>query len=257
VDDPTRILRAVRYEQRYDFNLDSRTKDLLMEAKELLNRVSGDRIRHELDRIFEEENAAEMLERLNELSILSAIHPDLAWDASHESLVNCLPGKEIPAEWNVEQDSSGLELNRAICYTIWLMNIPSCQAICDRLRLISPLTGVIEQAADLLKQLPVLASLPPSQITRKLDNIPNLAIYAVYLDLKKPEFKGILSRYLSSWQYIECNVTGKDLQESGLEPGPRYSEILSTIRNAWLDGEIKTKKDEKKLLKELLTEESS
>jgi tRNA nucleotidyltransferase (CCA-adding enzyme) len=256
VDDPTRILRAVRYEKRYDFNLDSRTKDLLMQAKELLNRVSGDRIRHELDRILEEENAPGMLERLDELNILSAIHPDLSWDASNENLINCLPGKEPPAEWNVEEDSSGLDINRAICYSIWLMNIPSYQDICTRLRLLRSLSGVIEQSANLRMRIPDLASHSPSQITRELDDISNLSIYAVYLDLEKPKYKGILSRYLSSWQYIKCNITGKDLQDLGLEPGPRYSEILTQIRNAWLDGEIKNKKDEKKMLQALIAETS-
>jgi tRNA nucleotidyltransferase (CCA-adding enzyme) len=84
-----------------------------------------------------------------------------------------------------------------------------------------------------------------------------LAIYAVYLALDEPGRKGILSRYLSSWQHVESNVTGQDLKKAGLEPGPRYAEILTQIRNAWLDGEINTKKAEKSLLKNLVAEEKS
>jgi hypothetical protein len=48
-----------------------------------------------------------------------------------------------------------------------------------------------------------------------------------------------------------------DLQETGLEPGPRYSEILYRLRDAWLDGEITSKKEEKALLEELLNEDQN
>ena len=252
VDDPTRILRAVRYEQRYGFQLDQRTQDLLLEAKGLLKRVSGDRIRHELDRIFDEKNAAQMMDRLHQLTILDAIHPDLDWDKSLLKLVKSLPEKEIPQEWKIEQDGGGMPINRAIMYTVWLMRSPLNSGIIKRLKLVSFISEVIREASKLRGELKGLSKLPPSQVTVKLDRVSNLAIYAVYLEVKEPKYKGTLSRYLSSWQHVESNITGLDLKKAGLDPGPRYAEILSRVRNAWLDGEIATKKDEKALLKNLL-----
>ena len=252
VDDPTRILRAVRYEQRYGFQLDQRTQDLLLEAKGLLKRVSGDRIRHELDRIFDEKNAAQMMDRLHQLTILDAIHPDLDWDKSLLKLVKSLPEKEIPQEWKIEQDGGGMPINRAIMYTVWLMRSPLNSGIIKRLKLVSFISEVIREASKLRGELEGLSKLPPSQVTVKLDRVSNLAIYAVYLEVKEPKYKGTLSRYLSSWQHVESNITGLDLKKAGLDPGPRYAEILSRVRNAWLDGEIATKKDEKALLKSLL-----
>jgi len=252
VDDPTRILRAVRYEQRYGFQLDDRTRDLLLEAKELLKRVSGDRIRHELDRIFEEENVAEMLGRLYELTILGAIHPDLIWDSSVQSIVECLPGKQSPPEWKVEEDSAGLNINHALCYTCLLMHSPKVVQVCKRLRLVRALSDIVKQAAELRERLGDLYKQKPSEITNELDRVSNLAIYAVYLNATKPKYKGILSRYLSSWQHIESNITGKDLQNAGLAPGPSYADILRKVRSAWLDEEISSKKEEKSLLETLL-----
>jgi tRNA nucleotidyltransferase (CCA-adding enzyme) len=252
VDDPTRILRAVRYEQRYGFQLDQRTQDLLLEAKGLLKRVSGDRIRHELDRIFDEKNAAKMMDRLHQLTILNAIHPDLDWDKSLLKLVKSLPEKEHPGEWKIEQEGSGMPINRAILYTIWLMRSPLNTGIKKRLKLVSAISEVIQEASNLRGQLEGFYKLPPSQVTVELDRISNLAIYAVYLEAKEPKYKGVLSRYLSSWQHVESNITGLDLKQAGLDPGPRYAEILSRVRNAWLDGEINSKKDEKTLLKSLL-----
>jgi len=255
IDDPTRILRAVRYEQRYGFQLDQRTQELLLEAKEMLRRVSGDRIRHELDRIFDEKKAAKMMNRLQQLTILKAIHPDLDWDKSLTRLVESLPDREHPPEWKIDGQSGGLPINRAIFYTLWLMRAPESSEVYKRLKLISTLSEVIREASRLRGRLKDLYDLPPSQVTAALDRISNLAIYAVYLEAGEAKYKGILSHYLSSWQHVESNITGDDLKQAGLDPGPKYAEILSSIRNAWLDEEINTKKEEKALLKKLLSED--
>ncbi|MCK5793945.1 MAG: CBS domain-containing protein [Anaerolineales bacterium] len=254
VDDPTRILRAVRYEQRYDFNLDKRTENLLLEAKELLKRVSGDRIRHEFDRIFEEKKAAQMLDRLNELTILETIHPHLIWNKDLKNLIESMPFKDTPPEWDIDGDGIGISLEMALHYSLWLMNAPVGSDVSKRLRLVSGLAGTIRQASELRETLADLDGLPASEATAILGRISNLAIYSVYLNEKKPKLKGILSRYLSSWQHMESNITGKYLQEQGLAPGPRYAQILSELRNAWLDGKITTKTEEKKYLNDLLRE---
>ena len=56
VDDPTRMLRAVRFEQRFDFHIEKRTLELMNEARPMLRQVSGDRLRHEFDLAFREAN---------------------------------------------------------------------------------------------------------------------------------------------------------------------------------------------------------
>ncbi len=113
---------------------------------------------------------------------------------------------------------------------------------------------MIQQAARLRRGLADLENLKPSEVTAILDKVPNLAIYAVYLDSRKAALKGILSRYLSSWQHMKTSITGRDLQKAGLVPGPRYTEILSRLRNAWLDGEVSSAEGERALLNELLKE---
>ena len=80
VDDPTRILRAVRYEQRFGFHIEPRTMELLRDALDLLDRVTPTRIRHELERILEEETPEKALLRLDELGILRRIYPALKMD---------------------------------------------------------------------------------------------------------------------------------------------------------------------------------
>ena len=77
VDDPTRILRAVRYEQRFNFQIEARTEEHLLDAVPLLGRVTAARIRHELERIFQEARPEDAIMRLQELGVLIQIHPEL------------------------------------------------------------------------------------------------------------------------------------------------------------------------------------
>jgi tRNA nucleotidyltransferase (CCA-adding enzyme) len=189
------------------------------------------------------------------LTILPAIHPDLVWNERISSQVESLPSKTPPGEWLAESDFKDLPLHRSLFYILWLMQSPEKSKVSTRLRLVSSLAEVIRQAAHLRKVLFDFRDLKPSQITTRLDRVPNLAIYAVYLDCDEAALKGILSRYLSSWQHVNTSITGKDLQEAGLDPGPRYAEILTELRSAWLDGEISSDKEEQTFLEKLLAEE--
>ncbi len=109
------------------------------------------------------------------------------------------------------------------------------------------LTRSARAASLLLKELSSFTKWRPSQWTFYLEEIPSIAVYAVYLMRKEPA----LREYLVSWRNIKPTITGTDLKERGLEPGPRYAEILRQLRAAWLDGEIKNKKEEKILLDKL------
>ncbi|MDZ7843668.1 MAG: CBS domain-containing protein [Anaerolineales bacterium] len=254
VDDPTRILRAVRYEQRYEFEIESRTQELMLQAKGMLNRVSGDRLRHELDRIFEEDRAPEMMRRLQDLTILAAIHPGLTWDERLDHLFQTLPDKQPHREWQIPAEVGSFTLHQALLYLMWLKRVDQVEKAADRLKLPREIARSVREAAELHQELERLADLPPSAAADYLERISNLAVYAVYLDLERPDLKRTLSRYLSSWQHVQPRTTGIDLRDRGLPPGPRYSEILSILKNAWLDGKISTAKEEGELLDALISQ---
>ena len=76
-DDPTRILRAVRYSRRLGFRLDSETEALVRRDAHRLRSVSGDRVRRELEHLLGEGRASSMLEMAQGLGVLHAIHPSL------------------------------------------------------------------------------------------------------------------------------------------------------------------------------------
>jgi hypothetical protein len=80
------------------------------------------------------------------------------------------------------------------------------------------------------------------------------AIYAAYLATSEEALKKVLQTYVARWQYISPTINGHDLRARGLHPGPAYREILTTLRDAWVDGRITSSEQESELLEKLLEE---
>ncbi len=254
VDDPTRILRAVRFEKRFDFQIEERSLELLVEARPLLDRVSGDRIRHELDSVLDERHAAEMLARLDELGLLKAIHPDLEGDSWLYRQISRLDEAAPDPIWELTSDYRGIPRNRVLAYTLWLLRLPRDRAHgpISRLKLRSDLAQVILSACGLWGALGDLVGERPSQVVRRMDGTPVLALYATYLAAGEPEKRTLLENYVRRWRHVSPNISGHELQRRGLPPGPAYRHILETLRGRWLDGEIASMEEEAAALDELL-----
>ena len=273
VDDPTRMLRAVRFEQRFGFRIEDRTLQLLREALPLMNRVSGDRIRHEVDHILDEDNATKMLARLDDLSLLAAIHPDLVWDEwINDKISNLRLDLERPPEWRISSRGDRQYFWRLIVYALWFIRLAPerARAVMERLKLAAAIKDDILQACKLWQELPKLANSSavengpansaelvgntPSAIATRLDGLSSLAIYATYLAADDPRAKDLLLTYITRWQNLRPALTGDDLRAKGVPPGPIYSRILTALRNAWLDGEVSTVAQEAELFEKLLRE---
>ncbi len=257
VDDPTRMLRAVRFEQRFGFQIENRTLELLTAALRLLKRVSGDRIRHELDHIFQEARVSDMLGRLEELDLLTAIHPALPGAGPLRSLLVSL---ELPGnDWGLGTEIRGVPLRIALAYVLWLLPLPPQPArqVTRRLQMLQAMEAIIQDACRLFQDLPALQDAPVSALTARLDVADLLAVYACRLMIEDRQMQARLERYASTWRHIQPQTTGHDLRARGLPPGPRYKEILWRLKQAWLDGEVKAPEQESALLESLLQEGSA
>ena len=255
IDDPTRMLRAVRFEQRFDFEIEARTRELMSQAHDLLRQVTGERLRHEFDLIFIEPRAAAMMERLENLDLLQAIHPALSWDTERTTIFDLLtrPPESI---WPLPDKIGGLPLRCGLGYLAWLGRYPveMLDAIGDTLRFSHPLLSVLKHHSRLIRELPTLAQARPSEITVRLDDVPLIAIYALAAAADPVSEYPALAAYITHWQKIQPLTNGLVLRQLGLPPGPTYRSVLSRLRAAWLDGEIHTPEEEQKLLDQLLAE---
>jgi len=257
VDDPTRILRAVRFEQRFAFRIEERTMQLLLEARPLIERLSGDRIRHELNHILNSSSAPQIINRLKELDLLSFIHPNLAWDDWHFTRLEMLQDIHPEAEWGLSANMA--TLRQDLGYTLWLITLPEeiADSIARRLKLPAQLSRVIQAACKLWGERQLLAQASPSQATAILEQAPALARYALYLATTDARLRKTLHAYATRWQNVKPVTDGDALRSLGLTPGPRYRAILERLRTAWLDGEITSAEQEQTLLRQLLEGEDA
>jgi tRNA nucleotidyltransferase (CCA-adding enzyme) len=240
IDDPTRMYRAVRYEGRYEFQIAEATLALIPEARPYVEKLSAQRIRHELDLILDEPNAVAMLRRLDELDLLAPIHPALA-DFDRSELAN------------LQSNDPSLQ-NRNSRWVLWLMHLTDheIELLNERLHFTAGLLKVLRSAALLNANLAAVLGLKPSQVVELLESYSIKALEVVSSAVQDKKIKDILTKYLSEWWLVQPKTTGHDLKKRGIPPGPKYTEILRRMRAAWLDGEVKTEAEEKALLDNLL-----
>ena len=245
IDDPTRMIRAVRYAERYTFKIEPETLSLInSEARDVLSHLTGERLRHEFDLIFEEIDPSPLLHRIAELDLLRSIHRSLQYANSR------LPYLEVLSAEFGEFTIPGIStFKRTLGWILWLMPLPvfDVEIISVRLDFPALLTKSVRAASTLLNELPSIVSWRPSQWTFYLEELPSIAVYAVYLMRKEPALRD----YLVHWRKVKPTITGNELKERGLEPGPKFADILRQLRAAWLDGEVKNKEEELKLLEKL------
>jgi tRNA nucleotidyltransferase (CCA-adding enzyme) len=258
VDDPTRMIRAVRFEQRFSFSVEERSLDLMKEALPLIARVSGDRLRHELDHVFIEQNASAMLSRLDELGLLKAIHPALVWDSWLENYYSTMKSGNIRPGWeSVFQDYPSAKMDVVflkLMYMLWLIRLPVeiASAVTTRLKIARNLAGDILATCRLWKELPDLIGKKPSLITNHLNEAPPYGIYLCAHITHSPEISDLLRSYQMEWRELSIFTDGYELRRRGIPTGPVYRLILGQLKDAWLDGLIHKKEEEISLLDELM-----
>lgn len=254
VDDPTRMLRAIRFEQRFGFRVEDRTLELMDEARPLLRQISGDRLRHELDLVLSEARAVDILQRLDELELLSSICADLRWDPSKEEFLEFAWQHTSDEPWHLPGVVSSIPVRRILGYLIWLSDLPGDvqERIAARLRFARPLCTMLEDLNNLSSHLDDLMDSSISQAAGILDGYSMVSIYAAWCFHREDTVGEILKKYAGEWRHVRTCSDGRDLMQLGITPGPAYREILGELRAAWLDGRVRSKEEEKELLVRLV-----
>jgi len=242
IDDPTRIFRAIRYAVRYFFILHPSSLILVNpESFAVLETLSGERIRHEFDLIFEEEKSVRMLAHLHELGVFDVFNLSLPkFNNKYSNLLDA----SAPAEF-------GFSANRiTLGYLLWFMDSPAdvVEFFSKRLDFTADLREAALAAVHLKNDLASLADASPSKWTSRLEKNPLISVYALWLASNEPALK----EFLVNWRHVKTTITGDDLKSRGIPTGPRYKEILSQLRSARLDGVVKNDNDEEELLNTLL-----
>jgi tRNA nucleotidyltransferase (CCA-adding enzyme) len=226
LEDPTRLLRAVRYAARLDFALEQETERLAREAvaADALSTVSGKRIRADLMALLEEHDVGRAIERLRELEIHSALHPEL--DPDPELVASAALGAAaIGANRGVTAlaalvESAPEELD------LWLADL---HLLADERDAASRAARVAPRIAMALRE----REHSPSELRELLGREP-LEALALALALRAPS-EPVL-RWVTDLRSVGLEISGDDLLAAGVPEGPAVGRALEETLRRKLDG---------------------
>jgi tRNA nucleotidyltransferase (CCA-adding enzyme) len=238
-EDPTRIFRAVRFEQRLKFRMDARTEHLARGAvaDDALAKISPERLRRELQIIFGERNTIGCLRRLANLGVLD-------W----------LAGRELTPDWELVQrvpaalewwERHGERAERALVFTAALLAIlgavDAAAVAGERLRLSPADASAVQDAIRTLESSggPLMAAeATPAAVTAALRAHPPEAIVLLRAANLDQPGRSRLEQYAAEWRSVRLEITGNDLLAAGVRKGPELGQALRAALEAKLNGEI-------------------
>ena len=249
VEDPTRIFRALRFEQRIGFQIAKHTQMLMENAvrMELFGRLSGRRLFRELVLCLSEERSFAVIKRLGDYGLLKFFHPKLKIDRTMEPLFQRL--EKVVAWHNLL--FTGERYERWLVAFLGLVDRlaeKEIQELLTRLSFPEKLRATLIQrrraAIQVVQRLSHSPAMRRSDLFLLLDSLPTeFLLYA----MGKTESEGVkkaISLYFTGLKSTKVSLGGKDLRRMGYIPGPIYSEILRALLRARLDQKLHNRQEE-------------
>jgi len=254
-EDPARIIRAVRFEQRYDFTLEQTTEKFLRKAvKEgLVSLIRKKRLNEELLILLQEQKPIKVLKRMDELGILSSVIPNLRLN---QPLIERFKQiEEMMIYWDIKFPEDNI--NKGVLYLYYLLKLSNLEIkhIKKRIGLsernIKKLERLLEwknRIISILNKEEIL----PSHIYYHLKNIDNELLFIILLEEKKNKLIiNRIKKYLNNYKKTSTYISGHDLTQIGMKPNPIYAKILKLVLYLQLNGILRNKNDELSFVKML------
>lgn len=259
VEDPTRCLRAVRFEQRYHFRIGPATEKLIKNdvSLKLLDKLSPARLFNEFEHICAEETAILCIRRLHELGILQAIHPQISINPDKKEML--IRTAKVMAWYRLlyidEEMRPWLVYFLVLCSSLtYAVTLEVFRRLGIPPALKNEVLGCREKARSLRSSLKRLTANPGFKVSALCAMLRPLPVeFVLYLmaDMEVPETRRALSRYITVWRTEKPGADGSDLKKLGLAPGPAYGVILQRLLEAKLDGTAASPEEQLALARQL------
>ena len=248
IDDPTRIIRAVRFEQRLNFRIQSHTLKLIKQAKKLgmLNKVSPHRLRDEIILMLKEPIALKCIQRLNKLVGFNFIHPEIRINKTRLAFLNAI-NKQV--HWFNNEFSDGRALD------VWLMYFTGILSNFKKSK-VNKICRILGLRKDEERRIITFKDLPEAKISKlsRKDILPNQIYqilaplsFEVILLLRAQYNNKLLHRHIEDffkyYNSIKPYLSGEDLKQAGLNPSPYYKKVFRQLLDLQLNGKIKSKQE--------------
>ncbi len=254
VEDPTRIFRAIRFEQRMGFAIGKHTEKLLKNAVKmnLFNRFFGHRCFTELKLIFSEENPIPAIRRMAALDLLKFILPGLRFDKRMEK--NLIEIERAMAWYKLLYLDEPCRQWLVYLFTILADSTYSdLKVFCMKFefpeRHKNELLKEKEVTDKILKELGRSRRLRASEIYWLLQERSHESLLYIIAMARKKTAKKAVSHFVTHLRHYKTHIRGADLKKLGYRSGPIYKTILNHLLEAKLDGKVETRADEIKFIK--------
>lgn len=247
IDDPTRIFRAIRFEQRYNFCIEKVTERLIKLAlrEGVFQLLSGKRIKEELKQILEEDRPERNVYRMQKLGILKVIQPGIYLDSSREMIFDKLI--DTIARYEILTGEKSKRWLIRLSVLLRDLTEEEIENFCSKYSFTREERETIlissKKADEIVERLTV-PEMKPSSIYYLLRSYPPEALILAMAIAKNDIVEKRIVLYLSHLQKIELEITGDDLKKMGYKPSPEFSRILEETKKAKLDGLVKTVEEE-------------
>jgi poly(A) polymerase len=269
-EDKLRMLRAVRFAARFDYQVDPATMAAIQKLAPTIHQVSCERIREELTKMLTEGRARRAFQLLDESGLLREVLPEIATMKGIEQPPQYHPEGDVFVHTLLLLDKLPAGSSKTLAWGALLHDVgkpPTFRVAPDRIRFDGHVEVGVKMAAEICRRLRFSNS-ETEQILSLVDNhmrfadvlrmnqstlkrFLRLPAFDEHLELHRMDVlssDGNLDAYNYSREQLHAIppeairpqplVTGRDLIEAGYAPGPRFKQILSTIEDAQLEGRI-------------------
>jgi tRNA nucleotidyltransferase (CCA-adding enzyme) len=225
-DDPTRGFRAARYASRLGFRIELRTARWLRRDSFLIQRLSGTRIRHEIERMLDEPRGAIALLESHRHGLLGQIHPALGSSAVERALRSA-----------VRANLTGLELLATLMYPL---STGDTTVLLNRLSLPKQHSALARATIRIREAEAHLNGVPPSSVDIIVGHAPTPALASVAAVSPSPKVRASLRRYIRRSGLVVRHLDGDALAHIGVPLGAMTGQALQALREAELDNKVRT-----------------
>jgi tRNA nucleotidyltransferase (CCA-adding enzyme) len=257
VEDPTRVFRAIRFEQRLTFQIGKHTQNLMRNAVKtgFMDRLSGGRVLSELILVLHEENPIPALKRMGDFHLFHFLHPHIKFDEEVEALFEQIHHVITWFDLLFLEES----YERWVIYFYGLIDFlkeEEIDSLCRRLAMNEKLHKKVvdgkRQADQALLQIfswihedhhpkrsEIYSILHPLSTEEKLFMMGKTT---------QTETRRYISLYFTQLKDMKPMLKGADLIQMGIKPGPSIKKTLTHLLKARLDEQVITRQDEMEYL---------
>ena len=249
VEDPTRVFRALRFEQRFGFTIGKLTSSLIDNAVKMdfFKRLSGKRVYAELKLILKEENPAPTILRLMDYDLLKVIHPGIKLESDLKHLLDT--AKKV-TDWHdlLFIDEPYERWAVFLMALIRHCDLQTTHEICEHLTIAPRYAKMFGEyrihAEKQLTRLEWHKRIKNADVFNLLKAFKTEVILYMMVCTGSEIAKKRISLYHTRLRNVSTTISGKDLLDMGLASGPVFSKMLQAVLEAKLNGLVKTREDE-------------